>query len=357
MNKPGPRTRSSSKRLLNETPTSSRSHKLYDLDSRDRSHDRNNISQQFSNLRALHENTSNLSRTNSFNSRQSSDFNYSPNNLNNHNSNFYSASSSNNFHTRRDRNLSSTFLNTRTTGFFDPFTYLDRDKYLKRDQLKRLEHHNYQTEGTTILEPYLKKSCTYLIKIFPSWCSPNLIILISLILQVIFSLLIFIECPTADSFSKSANQSGNNSHISQREKYRRQLFIFNIFSLLVYQIFTTLDLIQAKKLNLQKSHLNLTILFNHGMSAVVTILNTNNILIALGGGTEPLLMFVICILSFMGFYISHWSSYITGKLHFSAFDVIEMQWSCMLVYLLSYLYGQDIWSWSFFGISYVKGKF
>jgi len=59
----------------------------------------------------------------------------------------------------------------------------------------------------------------------------------------------------------------------------------------------------------------------------------------------------------MGFYISHWSSYITGKLHFCPFDVVEMQWTCVLIYFVTYLYGPGIWSWSFFGMSYVKLRF
>jgi len=85
-------------------------------------------------------------------------------------------------------------------------------------------------------------------------------------------------------------------------------------------------------------------LFDHGMDSISVILVSNVTFICFGAGAEPGLMFVFCLVCNIGYYMSHWSAYITGKLQFASFDVTEGQFFSMATYFLTYLYGQEVWS-------------
>lgn len=218
----------------------------------------------------------------------------------------------------------------RSQGFFDPRTYLDRDKLISRDKLKRLESHKYNSEGTSILEPYLQPFWRRIVEFLPLWLAPNLITLTGLLANLSSAAICFIACPTAKS-------PGSEN----RDAFLRTMFLVNAVTLFLYQ---TLDAIDGKQARRTNTSSPLGELFDHGMDSISVILVSNVTFICFGAGAEPGLMFVFCLVCNIGYYMSHWSAYITGKLQFASFDVTEGQFFSMATYFLTYLYGQEVWS-------------
>lgn len=224
----------------------------------------------------------------------------------------------------------------RMEGFFDPRTYLDRDKFLSRDQLKKLEGHKYSSEGSSVTEPYLQPFWRRIVEWLPLWLAPNLITLTGLFANLVSAACCFIACPTADLPRPS------ESHRSEsRESLLRTLFLTNAVTLFFYQ---TLDAIDGKQARRTNTSSPLGELFDHGMDSISVILVSNVTFICFGAGAEPGLMFIFCLICNIGYYISHWSAYITGKLQFAKFDVTEGQFFSMATYGFTYFYGQEFWA-------------
>ena len=223
---------------------------------------------------------------------------------------------------------------SRIEGFFDPRTYLDRDKYLARDQLNRLEIHKYNSEGSSMAEPYLQPFWKKIVTLLPLWLAPNLITLIGLLANLSSSIICFVLNPTATSAKVPEERSYEN------EDFLRYLFIFNAVTLFFYQ---TLDAIDGKQARRTNTSSPLGELFDHGMDSISVILVSNVTFICFGCGKEPGLMFIFCLICNIGYYISHWSAYITGKLQFGRFDVTEGQLFSIFAYIITYYYGQELW--------------
>ena len=162
------------------------------------------------------------------------------------------------------------------------------------------------------------------VKLCPMWLAPNAITLIGLIVNMSGALLAFYYCPTAT------------------EEAPRWVWAWNAFSLFFYQ---TLDAIDGKQARRTGTSSPLGELFDHGMDSISMFLVMNSQLCALKAGNEPLAYVIAVIVGCTGFYNAHWMTYITGKLEFGFFDVTEAQWATISIFMSTYYFGQDVWSY------------
>lgn len=61
-------------------------------------------------------------------------------------------------------------------------------------------------------------------------------------------------------------------------------------------------------------------------------------------GTERYLVLLVVVISAITFYSAHWSTYCTGQLKFSQFDVTEAQFVIIGVLLITSIFGCELWS-------------
>jgi len=237
----------------------------------------------------------------------------------------------------------------RIEGFFDPRTYLDRDKFLSKEQLERLESHKYCSEGTSISEPLFQKFWNKFVLIFPLWVAPNAITLSGLLVNVSCAALLFICCPTAKCNKLNDSLIDDSEKVNNFLELKPWMFLINAIALFIYQTFDAVDGKQARRTNTSSP---LGELFDHGMDSISTFMIMNALLITMNAGNEPRQMILMCLITNSAFYISHWSTYINGKLQFAYFDVTESQLAGMLQFFITYLMGQDIWEYKImFGLN------
>ena len=55
-------------------------------------------------------------------------------------------------------------------------------------------------------------------------------------------------------------------------------------------------------------------------------------------------MFFSTFTGMAAFYIAHWQTYVTGTLTFGKIDVTEAQLTIYIIYLLTAIFGDSIWS-------------
>ena len=63
---------------------------------------------------------------------------------------------------------------------------------LNSSQIQRLKEHQYSSEGTTLLDPYLQHFWKWLVELFPLWMAPNLITIVGLMINILTSVLLMI---------------------------------------------------------------------------------------------------------------------------------------------------------------------
>lgn len=174
------------------------------------------------------------------------------------------------------------------------------------------------------MDPMMQILWNNVVKLCPMWLAPNAITLIGLIVNMSGALLAFYYCPTAT------------------EEAPRWVWAWNAFSLFFYQ---TLDAIDGKQARRTGTSSPLGELFDHGMDSISMFLVMNSQLCALKAGNEPLAYVIAVIVGCTGFYNAHWMTYITGKLEFGFFDVTEAQWATISIFMSTYYFGQDVWSY------------
>ena len=77
---------------------------------------------------------------------------------------------------------------------------------------------------------------------------------------------------------------------------------------------------------------------------------TLNICYAMQMGSETYLVPAITMGSIIVFYCAHWSTYCTGQLRFSRFDVTEAQMIVISILLTTAMFGPGIWNISLLGL-------
>nr|CAB3230080.1 choline/ethanolaminephosphotransferase 1-like [Phallusia mammillata] len=190
-------------------------------------------------------------------------------------------------------------------------------------QLKRLDQHKYSSSGSSLVEPVLQVYWRWLVELFPRWVAPNAITVAGLIVNFISSVLLMVYCPTATEIAP------------------RWIYIFNGVALFIYQSLDAIDGKQARRTN---SSTPLGELFDHGCDSVSTALVACAICVSMRLGYHTWVMCFVCLSSYVTFYFGHWASYVTGTLSFGLIDVTEVQLSSIGIFLLTGMFGPEIWS-------------
>lgn len=68
---------------------------------------------------------------------------------------------------------------------------------LSRQQLKRLEDHQYSSAGRSLMESFMQGYWCWLVSKVPLWMAPNLITIVGLATNIITTLILVYYCPTA----------------------------------------------------------------------------------------------------------------------------------------------------------------
>lgn len=191
-------------------------------------------------------------------------------------------------------------------------------------QLKKLTLHKYSAQGCSLLEPYMQKFWVWLVQQVPLWWAPNAITLAGLIMNVVTTAALIYYCPDATQ---------------QAPSWALYLCAMGLF---VYQALDAIDGKQARRTN---SSTPLGELFDHGCDCVSIVFVVIGWCIALQLGRTPQLMMVECFATVFLFYSAHWRTYCTGALKFGWIDVTEAQFFVMLIYVLTGLFGNDLWSY------------
>ncbi|XP_068672959.1 cholinephosphotransferase 1-like [Montipora foliosa] len=190
-------------------------------------------------------------------------------------------------------------------------------------QLKRLAEHKYSAECVSILDPYFQVYWRWLVEQLPLWLAPNTITVSALAMNVATSLILMFYCPRAI------------------EEAPWWALVLNAIGLFVYQSLDAVDGKQARRTN---SASPLGELVDHGcdsVSIVFMVLSTN---IAVQLGMEPPWMFFLSFMASFIFYCAHWQAYVSGTLRFGKIDVTEIQVAGVLVFLVSAMFGSEVWS-------------
>ena len=61
-------------------------------------------------------------------------------------------------------------------------------------------------------------------------------------------------------------------------------------------------------------------------------------------GLSPWLMLFMTFTGMSAFYIAHWQTYVTGTLTFGKIDVTEAQLTIYIIYFLTAILGDTLWS-------------
>lgn len=194
---------------------------------------------------------------------------------------------------------------------------------LSRQQLRRLEEHQYSSEGCSVLEPLMQQFWCWLLERIPLWVAPNLITITGLALNISTTLILTYYCPTAT------------------EQAPTWVYLACAVGLFIYQ---SLDAIDGKQARRTKSSTPLGELFDHGCDSLSTVFVILGTCIAVQMGTSPDWMFFCCFVGVFMFYCAHWQTYVSGTLRFGIIDVTEVQIFIILVYLLSALGGTAFWN-------------
>ncbi|ETN70819.1 CDP-alcohol phosphatidyltransferase [Necator americanus] len=192
------------------------------------------------------------------------------------------------------------------------------------EELKRLSEHKYSAVDTSWLDELcMKYFWEWAVDFYPLWLAPNLITLIGLIVNLITVLVLSHYCPTA------------------REVAPSWAYALAAFGLFVYQ---TLDATDGKQARRTGAASPLGELFDHGCDSISQVFVTLNVAYAMRLGDVRCGTFFIVIVAVSLFYCAHWSTYCTGQLSFSKFDVTEAQITIIVLLLITSVFGPNIWT-------------
>ncbi|KAK6754452.1 hypothetical protein RB195_013450 [Necator americanus] len=203
-------------------------------------------------------------------------------------------------------------------------SYLEYDCLMTPEELKRLSEHKYSAVDTSWLDELcMKYFWEWAVDFYPLWLAPNLITLIGLIVNLITVLVLSHYCPTA------------------REVAPSWAYALAAFGLFVYQ---TLDATDGKQARRTGAASPLGELFDHGCDSISQVFVTLNVAYAMRLGDVRCGTFFIVIVAVSLFYCAHWSTYCTGQLSFSKFDVTEAQITIIVLLLITSVFGPNIWT-------------
>jgi choline/ethanolamine phosphotransferase len=185
---------------------------------------------------------------------------------------------------------------------------------LNEQEIRRLREHKYESEGITLLDPFMQKYWKWLLQFCPLWVAPNLITIFGLAINIGTSILLML-------FTNGA-----------KEQCTGWMYFFTALGLFIYQSLDAIDGKQARRTNTSSP---LGELFDHGCDSVSAVFVTVACCCAVQLGLHPWLMFWCCMFAYIGFYCAHWQTYVSGKLRFGILDCTEAQFSFLVVYTIS----------------------
>ncbi|XP_067128234.1 choline/ethanolaminephosphotransferase 1-like isoform X1 [Centruroides vittatus] len=194
---------------------------------------------------------------------------------------------------------------------------------LSPSQLKRLTEHRYSSSGSTILDPLVQLFWNWLVTKLPIWLSPNLMTISGLFVNIFTSLLLIFYSPDAV------------------QEAPRWTFVLCALGMFIYQ---TLDACDGKQARRTGTSSPLGELFDHGCDSLSTVFVSLGVCVATQLGTYPAWMFFQCFAAMTLFYCAHWQTYVSGTLHFGKFDVTEVQFTIIIILLVSAILGPGVWS-------------
>ncbi|KAI6241695.1 hypothetical protein M3Y99_00331300 [Aphelenchoides fujianensis] len=209
--------------------------------------------------------------------------------------------------------------------------YIEKDCRLDSGQIARLGNHKYSSVDASILdEIVMHKVWNWVVQLYPYWLAPNLITLIGLIVNLVTVLVLSHFCYTAT------------------EEAPWWAYVQAALGLFIYQ---TLDATDGKQARRTNSSSPLGELFDHGCDSMTQVFVTLNLCYAMQLGLHRNFVFATVVISVAMFYIAHWSTYCTGYLKFSRFDVTEAQIVIIVILLLTAAFGPGFWSATLFKVN------
>uniref|UniRef100_A0A914CLX8 diacylglycerol cholinephosphotransferase n=1 Tax=Acrobeloides nanus TaxID=290746 RepID=A0A914CLX8_9BILA len=200
---------------------------------------------------------------------------------------------------------------------------------MRPDQLVGLGEHKYSaTDVSWLDELCMKKFWDNIVQYYPLWLAPNTITLIGLIINLSTVLILSFFC------------------FSSTEVAPSWAYFQAALGLFFYQ---TLDATDGKQARRTNSSSPLGELFDHGCDSMSQVFVMLNVCHAMQLGDCRYVVLGCTVLAVVVFYCAHWSTYCTGQLRFSRFDVTEAQMVVISVLLVTALFGPQIWNISLFG--------
>ncbi|XP_060934426.1 cholinephosphotransferase 1 [Limanda limanda] len=193
---------------------------------------------------------------------------------------------------------------------------------LSAAQLKRLEEHQYSAAGRSLVEPPCQVYWNWLVEQTPTWVAPNTLTIVGLMVNIVSTVVLVYYCPTAT------------------EEAPCWAFLLSALGLFIYQSLDAIDGKQARRTN---SSSPLGELFDHGCDAVSTVFVAIGTCISCGIGRFPDWMFFCGFIGMFMFFCAHWQTYVSGTLRFGLVDVTEVQFSIMIMYVMSAFGGVGLW--------------
>ena len=194
---------------------------------------------------------------------------------------------------------------------------------LPHDNLQNMKIFKYTMSDESLLynrcfSPFLNR----LVKYFPLWLSPNLIILMSLFLNIIAVII-------------SYKDGGFDFSLGLK---RKTCFVIGFFQL-IYQL---LDIIDGKQARRTGSFTPFTILLDHGCDIFITVFTAFNLSKLVLVGNENIFSFSIFFGLILGFYVMTYEEYKIGEMHFPQINgTDEGNFSIFLLGIYCSIFGQN----------------
>ncbi|KAL3070559.1 hypothetical protein niasHT_032349 [Heterodera trifolii] len=219
--------------------------------------------------------------------------------------------------------------------------YIENDCQLNTAQIVRLGAHVYSSTDSSILDHlFMSRFWNWLVHFYPIWLAPNLITLIGLIINLITVLVLSNFCYSAKEI-----------HFLQISPFLAPSWAYSLAALGLF-LYQTLDATDGKQARRTHSSSPLGELFDHGCDSMTQVFVTLNICYAMQLGSYRHLVLITMMVSLGLFYTAHWSTYCTGQLRFSKFDVTEAQMMVISILVATSLFGPGIWNIELFGLQF-----
>lgn len=214
-------------------------------------------------------------------------------------------------------------------------------RYYKQQTLKGFDSYKYRALDTSPLSVYVMHPYwDWVVQFYPRWLAPNLLTFLGFLL-VSFNFLL--TCHFDWNFYASSPNHKEVAPIPQWVWF--VMFVCHFAS-------HTLDGTDGKQAKRTKSSSPLGELFDHGVDSLSTVFMPVALFSIFGrshefGGNAMDMHFVTwCI--FLTFAFSHWEKYNTQELYLPwSYDIALL--GIALVYLLTGLFGVEMWRWHLFG--------